>query len=97
MRVITGAHGAVIIIVIGGDTLTDEQLTDLASTPQHTQLGPPWLAVLTGVLLVVLGLVVVPLLRLWAGEGAHVLLDNIALFLVGAGAVLIGAGIGTRR
>lgn len=50
-----------------------------------------WGAILVGVLLVILGLVVVPLLSLTANTHLG-FLENLGLFLVGAGAVLIGAG-----
>lgn len=95
MRVVTVPRGTVILVL--GDDLTEEQVTVLgsATAAQRNRLEPAWLAILVGVLLVILGLVVVPLLRLWVGPGDA--LNNIALFLVGAGAVLIGAGTGTRR
>ena len=63
---------------------------------EKTRFAPAWLAILIGLFLVVLGLIVVPLLRLWIGSGSDVL-DNIALILVGAGAVLIGAATGRGR
>jgi len=63
---------------------------------EKTRFAPAWLAILIGLLLIVLGLIVVPLLRLWIGSGSDVL-DNIALILVGAGAVLIGAATGRGR
>lgn len=90
MRVVT-------VVLLRGEDLTEEQMAALRrEDTQPSRFAPAWLALLIGLLLVVLGLIVVPLLQLWIRPGSDVL-SNIALFLVGAGAVLIGAAIGRHR
>lgn len=66
----------------------------VASEPgERARFAPAWLAITIGLFLVILGLIVVPVFRIWTNTSSDVL-DNIALFLVGAGAVLIGAATG---